>query len=203
MVFHALILGFTPAADAYSLDTSAGKRKPGSWLLGSADTGGWQYGWPIRLMCTVAAFTYFLSGIAKVAGPTGLEWATGDVLRDQIAVDALRKIVLGSYASDAIYTLYNQSLLFMILGAGTLVIELGAPFFLAGRRLSQVWAVLTFLMHWGIFVVMGITFRYQLSGTLFAPYFDVEKIPLRLCKYRDQLSGFVAEKPGKADTQVN
>jgi hypothetical protein len=203
MVFHALILGFTPAANAYSLDMRKGARQPGSWLFGTANTGGWQYGWPIRLMCAVAAATYFLSGVAKLAGPTGLAWATGDVLRDQIAVDALRKIVLGSSASEAIYTLYNQSLLFMILGAGTLVIEIGAPFFLVNRRLSQVWAVLTFLMHWGIFVIMGITFRYQLSGALFAPYFEVEKIPQWLAQYTKQIHVFLAEKPGKAGTQVN
>jgi hypothetical protein len=29
------------------------------------------------------------------------------------------------------------------------------------RRLGQIWAINAFLMHWGIFLLMGIKFRYQ------------------------------------------
>lgn len=32
-----------------------------------------------------------------------------------------------------------------------------------------------FGMHWGILAVMGIKFRYQLSGVTFASWFDVER----------------------------
>jgi hypothetical protein len=177
LVLHALILGFAPAADAYSLDCWRNRRKPGSWLTGRiSGARSWAYGWPTRLLVATTVATYFLSGVAKLAGPTGLGWATGRVLRDQIAVDALRKTVLGATPSDAIQVLYDQSLLFLLIGAGTLVLELGAPLVLAHRRLGWVWAGLAFLMHWGIFFVMGITFRYQLTGALFAPFFPVERL---------------------------
>lgn len=183
LVLHALILGFAPAADAYSLDYWRSHRLPGSWLTGRLGAGtptSWAYGWPIRLMTTAAVATYFLSGVAKLAGPTGLDWATGRVLRDQIAVDALRKTVLGSTPSSAIDLLYDQSLLFVFIGAGTLVLELGAPLVLANRRVGWLWAGAAFLMHWGIFFIMGITFRYQMTGAMFASLFPVERLAARV-----------------------
>ncbi|MBC7923819.1 MAG: hypothetical protein H7Z75_22310 [Ferruginibacter sp.] len=181
LVLHALILGFVPAADAYSVDRRRGR--PGSWLFGRSQAGaGWQYGWPIRLLGTVTVLAYFLAGMAKIAGPAGLAWTTGEVMRDQLAVDALRKIVLGSRASALINALYNESLLFVVAGAGTLVLELGAPFALANRRLGQLWALLALSMHWGIYLIMGITFRYQMSGAIFASFFPVERVLQRLVR---------------------
>jgi len=31
-------------------------------------------------------------------------------------------------------------------------------------------------MHWGIRVIMGIRFRYQMSGVSFASWFEVERV---------------------------
>ncbi len=173
LVLHALILGFVPAADAWSLD-SRRSTKPGSWLFGTTAGQNWQYGWPIRLMMAVATAPYILSGIAKLAGPTGIGWITGEVMRDQVAIDALRKIVLGGSSSKAIYLLYSQTGLFMLLGLITMVVELGAPFALASRKWAMRWAVVAFLMHWGILLMMDITFRYQLSGAMYACFFPAE-----------------------------
>lgn len=175
LVLHALILGFTPAADAYALDA---RQRPmtGSWLFGRTWGQGWHYGWAIKLMMAVATTPYVLSGIAKLTGPAGFSWITGEVMRDQVAIDALRKTVLGTNASDAIYLLYNQSLLFMMLGLTTLVVEMGAPFAIASRRWAMRWAAVAFLMHWGILFVMNITFRYQLFAAMFACFFPVEHV---------------------------
>ena len=41
---------------------------------------------------------------------------------------------------------------------------------------GRLWAVATFGMHWGIRVIMGIRFRYQLSGASFAPWLELEKL---------------------------
>jgi len=46
---------------------------------------------------------------------------------------------------------------------------------LVNRRLARFWALNAFLMHWGIFFVMGIRFRYQLSGLLYAPFLEPER----------------------------
>jgi uncharacterized membrane protein len=64
-----------------------------------------------------------------------------------------------------------------MMGIHTFIVELGAPLALLNRRLGRVWAGLAFLMHWGILFIMEITFRYHLSGILYASFFDVERIP--------------------------
>jgi hypothetical protein len=168
-VLHALILGLSPAADALSLDArhqmvARGRQDPAS---------GWQYGFPIRLICAITVLAYFVTGMAKLAGPLGLTWVTS--IRSQVAADALRKEVLGGAGSPLFYHLYNQAWLFAGMGVLTFVIELGAPLALLNRRLGQLWAVGAFLMHWGVFFVMAITFSYHLSGIIFASFFDVER----------------------------
>jgi predicted DCC family thiol-disulfide oxidoreductase YuxK len=67
-------------------------------------------------------------------------------------------------------------LLFTVLGFGSLIIELGAPAAMLHKRLGRFWASSAFMMHWGIFFIMGIEFRYQLSGVIFAPFFRVERL---------------------------
>lgn len=171
LVLHALILGFAPSADALSLDT----RRDDVSAAPDPD-GDWRYGWPVRLMSTVTVLTYFLAGVAKVAGPLGRQWANGEALRGQVAVDGLRKELLGKKAAPLAYILYDKLPLFGAMGFGSLVMELAAPVALFHKRLSRFWAANAFLMHWGIFFVMGIKFRYQLSGLIFASFFDVERL---------------------------
>jgi hypothetical protein len=104
LVLHALILGLTYAADTFSLDAfmrsrSASRAESASGTARGRRSGeSWQYGWPIQLMCAVTVITYFLAGVAKVAGPLGWSWGSGEALRSQIAVDAMRKELLGSAA---------------------------------------------------------------------------------------------------------
>jgi hypothetical protein len=174
VVLHVLILGLTPAADALSLDAWRRRRAGAQNPVES-----WRYGWPIKLICAVTVATYLLSGVAKVAGPLGWSWATADALRSQVAADSLRKEVLGDSGSPLFYTLYDREWVFGVLAVGSLAMELGAPLVLLNRRLGHVWAVTAFLMHWGIFAVMGITFAYQLSGVCFVSFFPVERLLIR------------------------
>jgi hypothetical protein len=173
-VLHVLALGLSPAADALSLDARR---------AGGGAARGWRYGWPIQLIRTVTALTYFVAGVAKLKGPLGRRWATGEALRSQVLVDGLRKELLGEGAAPLAYTLYPRLGLFRALAVGSLLLELGAPAALLDRRLARLWAANVFLMHWGIYLVMRIKFRYQLTGLVFAPFFEVERIaaatPLR------------------------
>lgn len=170
LLLHVVVLGLAPSADALSLD--ARRRSTPA----APELAGWQYGWPIRLMCALVVAAYFVTGVAKICSELGLAWATGESLRSQVAADALRKEVLGSSPSPFAALLFPHKWLFSIMGAGALVLELGAPLALLNRRVAWVWAVLTFLMHWGIFGVMAIDFRYHLSGLIFAPFFPVERL---------------------------
>jgi hypothetical protein len=170
LVLHAIILGLTPSADALSVD--ALQRATAA----TEPDGDWRYGWPVKLMSAVTALTYFMAAVAKVKGPLGWRWADGEALRGQIAADGLRKELLGGEASPLAYVLYNNLFLFRIMGLGSLVLELAAPLALATKRLSRLWAFGALQMHWGIYLLMKIKFRYQLSGLIFASFFDLERV---------------------------
>jgi hypothetical protein len=167
LVLHTLALSAGRAADAMSV--AAALRG------GPAPAAHPRYGWPLHLMngCTAAA--YLLAGVAKVAGESGWAWASGDGLRRQVAIDGLRKEVFGSHASPLAYRLYPHRRLFTAMAVTSLAIELGAPLALVDRRLGRLWALGAFGMHWGILAVMGIRFRYQLTGVAFASWFDFER----------------------------
>jgi hypothetical protein len=181
LVLHTIVLGLTPSANALSLDALARSRFRGgllrclSWPDDERDRV-WRYGWPIRLISTVTALTYFLAGVAKLAGELGWSWASGAALREQVSHDAMRKELLGEGASPLAVWLYPHPGLFAVLAILTLAIELGAPLALCNRRVSRLWALLAFGMHWGIFLVMGIRFRYQLAAVAFASFFDLERV---------------------------
>jgi hypothetical protein len=167
LVFHALVLGLTRAADAWSFD---------AWWRGArGEPPSWRYGWPLRLAAGLAVSTYFLAGVAKVMGPLGWSWGSGDAMLGQILVDGLRKELLGSGAADLAFALHDQPALFGVLGSGTLVLELAAPLALLNPRAGRIWALAAFGMHWGVWAVMDIYFRYQMVGVLFLPFFNVER----------------------------
>lgn len=126
-------------------------------------------------MTAVSTATYTLSGIAKLAGPLGGEWVSGDALRAQIAVDAVRKELGGERATPLAYALYDKPVLFRLAAVATMILELGAPVALLSRRLARPVALALFGMHWGI-RLMGITFRYPASGAAFAPFLDLDRV---------------------------
>lgn len=174
LVLHGLVLGFARSADALSLDAFLSRLRRGA--NASPPQPGWQYGWPVKLMCALVVSTYFVTAVAKLSGPLGVSWVTGRALRSQMAVDGLRKELLGVAPNPVSYTLYDWLPLFTVLAAGSMIFELFAPLALVNRRLGRIWACNAFLMHWGILIVMRITFAYQLSGIIFAPFFRIERI---------------------------
>ncbi len=172
LALHAVVLGITASADAWSVDALIGRRRGHDRPAES-----WRYGWPIMLVGAITIGPYLLAGIAKLAGPEGLAWASGESLRSQVAVNAIRYDVLYGSSQSALRMLYQHGWAFWLFGIGTFVLELGAPLALANRRLGRYWAIATWGMHWGIFFIMGIKFRHHLSGTAFASFFDLEKLP--------------------------
>jgi hypothetical protein len=121
MVLHATVLGLSRSADAWSIDAALRPSRNGRG--GTA----WHYGWPLRIMRTVTACAYLVAGVAKVKGPMGWRWATGESLRRQVAADGLRKEVLGTPAAPATYALYDKVALFRVLAVGSPAVELLAP----------------------------------------------------------------------------
>lgn len=181
-VLHCLVLGFTLSADSISLDSLIKNRIPGKFkphlLFGNirSNSPGWQYGWPIMLINSMTVVCYFIAGIAKIMGPVGIYWVLGESVRSQVAVDAIRKEFLAAGAQPLSYLLYNHVYIFTAIGISTIILELGAPFAVINKRIGYIWSLLTLGMHWGIYFIMGITFRYQMAGIIFLPFFPIEKI---------------------------
>ena len=158
LVLHTAVLAIAPAALVWSLDarrdaTSAEARETS--------------GWPVRLMSTLTVITYVVAGVAKLRHG-GMDWVTGDVLRNLVAHDNLRKIVLGDVHSPIGGELVAHGWLFPPMAFASLVVELGAPLALVWRRARVVWVVAAWLFHVGVLALMAILFVYPLSGLAYA-----------------------------------
>jgi hypothetical protein len=169
LALHWLVLGLAPAADAWSLDARrrarAGEPEP-------AD--GVRYGWPLQLAAELTVCTYVVTGFAKVRYGGG-SWLHGDTLLHQIAFDNARKKVLGAPYSPLASTVAGHPALFRPMGPITVVVELGAPIALLGRRWAASWTTAAWILHVGILALMAIGFAYPLSLVAFAPLLRCER----------------------------
>jgi len=180
LVLHTLALGAGRANDAVSMDAV---------LLRRTGSDHPRYGWPLELMNATTGAAYLIAGVAKVAGDSGWSWLRGDALRRQVAIDGLRKVLYGSNATNLSFQLYPYRALFTTMAVVSLAAELGTPLALAGPRAGRAWALGAYGMHWGILAVMGIKFRYQLSGVAFLSWFEVERLPAALLRVLRRRAG--------------
>jgi hypothetical protein len=165
LVLHVIVLALCDAAGALSWDARGRER--------AADSG--RFGWPLRLLMTLTALAYLLAGIAKLK-IAGLHWADGEVLRDHIAYDALRKSQVGSLYSPLAAYLVQLDWPYPVLSWLTLLLELGGPLLLWSRPLRAAWAAGLWSFHLGVLVSMVIAFPYPLTGIAFASLFRCEKL---------------------------
>ena len=164
---HLLVLGFAPAADALSFDDRRSDR-------GGAGAHA-RYGWPVRLVSLITVATYVIAGIAKQRNG-GLHWITGDVLRNQVANDNLRKIVLGDTYSPIGARLVAHAWLFPPMALGTMIVELGAPLALIRGRIRTVMVSAMWFFHVAILGVMAILFIYPLTVIAYASLLRPERL---------------------------
>jgi hypothetical protein len=164
VALHLVVLALVPAADtwAWRHRRAAGgsRRRPPrperTYVLA------------LRLLAFVTVVSYVVAGVAKVRyGGTG--WFTGDVLRAQIATDALQKTLLGAAPPLLARTLLPHAWLFPPMAWMAVLVELGAPVALVSGRWARSWSVAAWLFHVGVAVVMGIVFPYPLCAVAFAP----------------------------------
>jgi hypothetical protein len=164
---HLLVLGFAPAADALSLDERRSTRPAAAPHA--------RYGWPVRLISLITVSTYVIAGIAKQRNG-GLHWITGDVLRNQVANDNLRKIVLGDTYSPLGGRLVAHEWLFPPMAFATMVIELGAPLALLRGRIRAVMVGAMWFFHVAILGIMAILFIYPLIVIAYASLLRPERL---------------------------
>jgi hypothetical protein len=164
LVLHVIALAMAPAADAWTLRGSgAGRDAPAAG-----------YGWAIKLLAALTAVTYVLAGVAKLR-IAGLDWLDGELLRNQIAIDNLRKALLGDRIAPLAIPFLDHSSGFTIFCGLTIALELGAFAALLGGRLARLWALLAWGFHAGVVLLMNIWFPYPLLGVAFAPLLRAER----------------------------
>ena len=164
LVLHVAALSLAPAADAWSIDRWRG------WVR--AHTGG--YGWAIKLLVALTAATYVLAGVAKLR-IAGLDWIDGELLRNQIAIDNLRKALLGDSVAPLATQFLEHPAGFTIFSALTMVLELGAPVALVGGLPARMWALAIWGFHVGVVLLMNIWFLYPLVFVAFLPVVHCER----------------------------
>ena len=157
---HTLVLGFTPSADAWSLDARRS-------AVGASAVGDEAYGWPVRLISLITVCTYLLAGWAKLRHG-GLHWITGDVLRNQIAQDNVRKSLLGDRSSPIGRRLVLHGWVFPPLAAASVFVEMGAFLALMRGWPRRAWVSAAWLFHVGVLAIMAILFIYPLTGIAYA-----------------------------------
>ena len=134
-------------------------------------------GWPLELMMCVVVVVYVLAGVAKLRW-SGASWITGDVLRNWIAVDNLRKELFGDISSPLGGWLSTVSWVWGPVAVATLAVELGAPVALVTGRVRYAWVAVAWVFHVGVFLLMAISFPYQLLGVAYLAFLPAERLRL-------------------------
>ncbi len=161
---HLLVLAWSPAADAFSVDSRRRARplRPGA-----------SYGWPLSLCALLTVVTYVIAGIAKLRYG-GVDWIVGDTLRNHVAYSAARLDVLGADPSPLAQPAVRLAWALPLAAAASVVIELGAPVALLRGRVRTGWVAAAWTMHATIFALMFVGFPYPLFLVAFAPLFDLD-----------------------------
>jgi hypothetical protein len=133
------------------------------------------HAWWVRLLAALTVLTYVMAGIAKLR-LVGLSWLDGDQLRNQIAIDNLRKALLGARTAPLALPLLDHPAWLAPVSVATLVVELAAPVALLGKRLAVAWVTLAWAFHVGVLLLMWIVFPYPLLGFAFLPLLPAEKV---------------------------
>jgi hypothetical protein len=152
LVVHVLVLAVSPAATAFAVH-----RRPA--VRGHATSSGW----PVRVMALATAGAYLAAGATKLR-VSGVAWIDPDNLRSWVAYDLVRKDLFGDPYLPLAPGALEHAWVFGPAAALTLLIELGAPLALLGRRVARAWVVSAWGLHVAVLVAMSVAFPYQLTG---------------------------------------
>ncbi|MDX2088961.1 MAG: HTTM domain-containing protein [Kofleriaceae bacterium] len=175
LVLHVIALALAPSADAWSIDRAAGRGRAAidatRGAVAPASTG---YGWVLKLLVAITVVTYVLAGIAKLR-IAGTAWLDGEQLRNHIAVDNLRKALLGDSFAPLATPFLDHPSGFTVFSVLTIVLELGAPVALLGGRVARLWALSAWGFHVGVVLLMNIWFPYPLLGIAYVALLHAER----------------------------
>ena len=127
----------------------------------------------------------------------GVDWITGDVLRNQIAHDNVRKALLGDRHSPLGVHLVKYGWVFPPMALASMVVEVGAPFALLHAWTRRAWVVAAWLFHLGVLALMAILFIYPLTGIAFASFGHPDRLWRRV-RARGRTDRLIGERPPAA-----
>jgi len=133
-------------------------------------------GWPLRVMTLVTIGTYVVAGLAKFRFGGGLDWLDGDRLSRLVAHDNLRKRLLGDPFAPLARFVVGHPLLLRVGVWLTVLVELGAPLVVLGRRWRAAWIGSAWVFHITVLLTMAVLFPYPLFGIAFASMLPVERL---------------------------
>ncbi len=165
VTLHLLLLGFSPAADALSIDArraGSANREPEV-----------RYGWPIRLLAIVTVVTYALAGVAKLRA-SGWTWVEGTTLANHIGYSATRLDLLGEPRPPLSTAVVRQGWLLQPMAVSSLAVELLAPLALFGGWFRRIWVPCVLLFHLGTLTTMFVFFSYNGLGFALLPLYRLE-----------------------------
>ena len=168
LVAHAVLLALMPAADAWVVGTQPLARRRDPWV----------YGWALQTLALATVVGYVLAAWAK-AKNGGLDWISGDVLRNHIAYDNLQKQLLGDVSSPFASLTVPYGWLFPPMAAASMVIEIGAIAALGRGAIRKWWVAAMWFFHLAVLALMAILFPYQLLGIAFLPFVKGEELVRR------------------------
>lgn len=175
LVLHTAVLAFAALVEPVDgVAPDAGRRDAGHPAV-NPTAERQTSGWPLHLMMGVVAAAYVVAGVAKLRYGGG-EWVTGDVLRNAVAMDNLRKLLFDDWYSPLGGWLSSVTWIWGPIAVVTLVVELAAPLALVPGRVRYAWVALAWGFHAGILILMAISFPYQLLGVAYAAFLPVERI---------------------------
>ena len=161
VVLHLMVLAIAPADRVFAITRSRSA---------SDDDGRWA----IHALAAATVCTYVVAGLAKLR-VAGWAWVDGHSLLNQVAFDNARKDVLGDTSSPFASVLVQNAWLTAPAALGSMVVELGAPLALLGRRIGAWWSALAWVFHMAVLVFMAILFPYHLLGFAMAPMLPLEE----------------------------
>jgi len=158
---HFLLFYFTwmPVGHALSVDKLWGRvsGEPTAWARFS-----------LRVLQLHLAIAYLFSGVDKAVGE---QWQNGEAI--------WRSLMMPIYAQFDFSWIASVPWLAKIFAWGTLLVEIGYPFFIFPRRTRALWIFLTVSMHVGIGLFLGLHMFAALMSVLTLSLFAVPagKVP--------------------------
>jgi hypothetical protein len=165
LVFAFLFMAMSRCGDSWSFDRLIRTNRQGTNSSASRPMLSGEYTWPVRGMWVMMSLVFFAAGVSKLRH-SGLGWITDDsmaiwLIQHQYHIANTDPLTAwGPYLAQSIW-------IPRVLGAVSLILEVGYPIALFSRRARWIFVPGVALMQLGIHALLGPSFEQQVICNLF------------------------------------